>query len=52
MLSSEDLREFLANIEAAYTKRLLIAWHRDPESFPEYLKLLEEVIDLRRKLGP
>ena len=49
---SEDLHELLTVVEAAYTKRLLKAWYRDPESFPEYVRELEEIIDLRRKLLP
>jgi hypothetical protein len=48
--SSEELCEFLARIEAVYVKRLLKAWHRDPEAFPEYVRQLEELVDLRRKL--
>jgi hypothetical protein len=49
-MSVEGLRELLAKVEAAYTKRLLMAWYRDPESFPEYVRQLEEIIDLRRKM--
>jgi hypothetical protein len=51
-MSNEDLRALLAIVEAAYTKRLLKAWYRDPESFPEYVRQLEEIIDLRRKMWP
>lgn len=39
-MSDEDLRLFLANVEAAYRKRLPRAWYRDPESFPEYARQL------------
>lgn len=46
----EDLCGFLERVEAVYVKRLLKAWIRDPESFPEYVKQLEDVIDLRRKV--
>jgi hypothetical protein len=46
----ENLCRFLAKVEAAYIKRLLKAWTRDPEAFPEYARQLEEIIDLRRKM--
>jgi hypothetical protein len=48
----EDLRLFLARVEAAYRKRLPRAWQRDPESFPDYVRQLEAIIDLRRKMWP
>ncbi len=46
----EDLCRFLEKVEAAYIKRLLKAWTRDPEAFPEYARQLEETIDLRKKV--
>jgi len=49
-MSDEDVCKFLARVEAAYTKRLVRAWARDPESFDEYVKQLEDVIDLRMKI--
>ncbi len=49
-MSDEGVCEFLARVEAAYTKRLVRAWVRDPESFDEYVKQLEDVIDLRMKI--
>ena len=49
-MSNEELRRFLANVEAAYKRRLTIAWYRDPESFHEYVRQLEDIIDLRKKL--
>jgi hypothetical protein len=51
-MSSEELRALLTKVEAAYTKRLLISWYRDPEAFPEWVRQLEEIIDLKRKLWP
>ena len=51
-MSNEDLRALLAVVEVAYTRRLLRAWNRDPESFPDYVKQLGEIIDLRRKVWP
>jgi len=49
-MSDEGVCEFLTRVEAAYTKRLVRAWVRDPESFDEYVKQLEDVIDLRTKI--
>ncbi len=51
-MSSEELHALIANVEAAYTKRLLISWYRAPEAFPEWVRQLEEKIDLKRKLWP
>ena len=48
----ENLCQFLAKVEAAYIKRLLKAWTRDPEAFPESVRRLEDVVDLRRKICP
>ena len=48
--SDEDVCKFLTRVEEAYTKRLPRAWSRDPESFDEYVRQLEDVIDLRMKL--
>jgi hypothetical protein len=31
-------------------RRLMLSWHRDPEGFPENVRQLEEIIDLRRKV--
>jgi hypothetical protein len=49
-MSDEDVCRFLTRVEAAFTKRLVRAWARDPESFDEYVKQLEDVIDLRTKI--
>ncbi|MDV3292943.1 MAG: hypothetical protein LYZ70_01575 [Nitrososphaerales archaeon] len=50
-MSNQELGEFLARVEARYARRLLRAWQRDPEDFPEYVRQLEEIIDLRRKIS-
>ena len=47
---TESIEEFLRKVEAVYAKRLPRAWSRDPEHFPDYVKQLEEIIDLRRKM--
>ncbi len=49
-MSEQDVCEFLKRVEAAYTKRLVKGWERDPESFDEYVRQLENVIDLRGKI--
>ncbi len=46
----KELCDFIAKVETAYSRRLLKSWERDPESFPEYLRQLEEVIDLKAKI--
>jgi hypothetical protein len=52
-VSSKDLHTLLTKVEAAYTKRLLIAWYRDPESFSRLREAaVEEIIDQRRKMWP
>ena len=51
-MSSEELRLLLTKVEASYTKRLPISWYRDPESFPECVRQLEEMIDQRRMMWP
>jgi hypothetical protein len=51
-MSGEDPRVLFTKVEAAHTEGMLIAWYRDPESSPEYVRRLEEVIDLRRKMWP
>jgi hypothetical protein len=48
----EDLCRFLERVEERYVRRLVKSWERDPESFPEYVRQLEDVIDLRRKVCP
>ena len=47
---TESIEEFLLKVESLYVRRLPRAWSRDPEHFPEYVKQLEEIIDLRRKI--
>lgn len=49
-MSEEDVCRFLTRVEAAYTKRLVRAWARDPESFDEYVRQLEDLVDLRLKI--
>lgn len=51
-MSKEDVCRFLEKVEERYVRRLIKAWERDPESFPEYVRQLEDVIDLRRKICP
>ena len=46
----KELCDFIAKVEAAYSRRLLKSWERDLESFPENLRQLEEVIDLKAKM--
>lgn len=50
MSGEEEVCEFLAKVEAVYVKRLVRSWVRDPESFAEYIRQLEDVIDLRKKI--
>lgn len=47
---TEGIEEFLLKVESLYVRRLPRAWSRDPEHFPEYVKQLEEIIDLRKKM--
>jgi hypothetical protein len=48
---TESIEEFLQRAEVLYIRRLPRAWSRDPELFPEYVKQLEEIIELRRKIS-
>ena len=50
-VSSEELTEFLRRVEARYIRRLFKAWEDEPEEFAEYVRELEEVIDLRKKIS-
>ncbi len=45
----EELCDFIAKVEAAYSGRLLKSWERDTESFPEYVPQLEAVIKEERR---
>ena len=47
---TESIEEFLRRVEALYVRRLPKAWSRDPEHIAEYVRQLEEIIDLRRKM--
>lgn len=50
-MSSEELIEFPRRIESRYIRRLFKAWEDEPEEFAEYVRELEEVIDLRKKIS-
>lgn len=49
-MSEQDACEFLRRVEGAYKRRLVRAWERDAESFDDYVRQLENVIDLRAKI--
>lgn len=48
---TESIEGFLQRVEALCVRRLPRAWSRDPGHFPDYVKQLEEIIDLRRKMS-
>jgi transposase len=50
-VSSEEIAELLGREETRYVKRLLRAWNEEPEEFAEYVRELEEILDLRKKLS-